>query len=62
MKIKIIFLGKNHNDTNLTIDGRQEKDIEIDCNHMPGESTIKDSITRRILLTKKMKKPNGKTR
>ena len=37
----------------LTLDGRQEKDIEIDCNHLPGDSMIKDSTTRRILLTEK---------
>ena len=52
-KIKIIFPGKNHNDIDLTLDGRQEKDIEIDCNHLPGDSTIKDSTARRIVLTEK---------
>ena len=53
MEIKIIFPGKNHNDTDLTLDGRQEKDIEIYCNHLPGDSTIKDSTERRILLAEK---------
>ena len=53
MEIKIIFPGKNHNDTDLTLDGIQKKDIGIDCNHLPGDSTIKDSTARRILLTGK---------
>ena len=53
MEIKIIFPEKKHNDTDLTLDGKQEKDIEIDYNHLPGDSTIKDSTARRILLTEK---------
>ena len=44
---------ENHNDIDLTLDGRQEKDIEIDCNHLPSDSTIKYSTARRILLTEK---------
>ena len=53
MEIKIIFPGNNHNDTNIALDGRQEKDIEIDCNHLLGDSMIKDSTARRILLIEK---------
>ena len=53
MKTKIIFPEKNQNDTDLTLDGRQEKDIEIDYNHLPGDSMIKDSTARRILLIEK---------
>ena len=39
-EVKNIFLKKKTKD--VTLDGRQEKDIEIDCNHLPGDSTIKE--------------------
>jgi hypothetical protein len=31
------------NDIDLILDGRQETDIKSDCNHLPGDSTFKDS-------------------
>jgi hypothetical protein len=41
------------NDIDPTLDGRQERDTKIDCNHLPGDSTIKDSTGGRILLTER---------
>ena len=61
METESIFLRKNHNDTNLTLDGRQEKDIEIDCNHLLGDSTIERFHCKENFVDRKMKKPNGKT-
>ena len=40
------------NDIDPTLDGRQERDIEIDCNHLPGNSTSKTPLGR-ILLTER---------
>jgi hypothetical protein len=48
MKVKAEFPWEN--DIDLILDGRQETDIKSDCNHLPGDSTIKDS-TGRIQLT-----------
>ena len=39
------------NDIDPTLDGRQERDTKIDCNHIPGDSTSKTPLGR-ILLTK----------
>ena len=39
------------NDIDPTFDGRQERDTEIDCNHLPNESTSETPLGR-ILLTK----------
>jgi len=38
------------NDIDPTLDGRQESDTEIDCNHLPDDSTSKTPLGR-ILLT-----------
>jgi hypothetical protein len=38
------------NDIDLILDGRQETDINFDCNHLPGDSTFKTPLGR-IQLT-----------
>jgi hypothetical protein len=40
------------NDIDPTLDGRQERDTEIDCNHLPGDSTSETPLGR-ILLTER---------
>jgi hypothetical protein len=42
--------GKNNIDP--TLDGRQERDTEIDCNHLPSDSTSETPLGR-ILLTER---------
>jgi hypothetical protein len=42
------------NDIDPALDGRQEWDTEIDCNHLPGDSTSETPLGR-ILLTERMK-------
>ena len=37
------------NDIDPTLDGRQERDTKIDCNHLPGDSTS-ETLLGRILL------------
>ena len=44
------ILGKN--DIDPTLDGRQERDIEIVCNHLPSDSTLETPLGR-ILLTER---------
>jgi hypothetical protein len=40
------------NDIDPTLDGRQERDTKIDCNHLPGDSTSETPLGR-ILLTER---------
>jgi hypothetical protein len=40
------------NDIDPTLDGRQERDTKIDCNHLPGNSTLETPLGR-IPLTEK---------
>jgi hypothetical protein len=39
-------------DIDPTLDGRQERDTEIDCNHLLGDSTLETPLGR-ILLTER---------
>ena len=34
------------NDIDLFLDGKQEIDIKINCNHLPGDSTFKTPLGR----------------
>ena len=36
------------NDIDPTLDGRQERDIEIDCNHIPDDSSGEDHIDKNM--------------
>jgi hypothetical protein len=38
------------NDIDLFLDGKQETDIRIDCNHFPGDSTFKTPLGRIRLI------------
>ena len=38
------------NDIDLFLDGKQEIDIRIDCNHLPGDSTFKTPLGRIQLI------------
>jgi hypothetical protein len=42
------LLGKN--DIDPTLDGRQERDTEIECNHLPGDCTSETPLWRILLI------------